>query len=84
MLTKNGQTTILRRTPIKMRSTVRQKQLKKAALKSRKLPIVKRYQKFFYPIPSLVWRQDEDFSPFEQPSPLKWVPSETTYGIGAQ
>jgi hypothetical protein len=67
----------LRRMPIKKTTLSRQKQLKK-------LPIVKRYQRFFTQIPSPVWRQEEDFFFYEQPSPLKWVPSETTYGIGTQ
>jgi hypothetical protein len=44
----------------------------------------KRYRRFFIqPLPR-TWQQDEDIVPFEQPSPLKWVPTETTYGIGAQ
>jgi hypothetical protein len=50
-----------------------------------KMPaVVKRYNRFFVPPPPRPWQQDEDIVPFEQPSPLKWVPSETTYGIGAQ
>jgi hypothetical protein len=67
-----------------MRTPMRQKQLKGKALKRKKLSVVKQYERFFTPIPSLFWRQDEDIVFFEQPSPLKWVPSETTYGIGAQ
>jgi hypothetical protein len=40
------------------------------------------YTTFFVPAPSPFWRNDEENFSLEQPSPFKWVPSETTYGIG--
>jgi len=40
------------------------------------------YLGYFVPIPSPLWRNDDENYSLEQPSPLKWVPSETTYGIG--
>lgn len=39
------------------------------------------YNKFFAPSTNPSWRQDEDNFSLDQPSPLKFVPSETTYGI---
>lgn len=52
--------------------------------KSKSSPaLVRQYLRFFSPVPSL-GRQDDDNFYFDQPSPLKWVPSETTYGIGTQ
>jgi Zn-dependent protease with chaperone function len=83
VLTKNGQTSTLQRMPMKTRTATRQKQSKKAAFNTQNLPVVKRYQKYFSPIPSQQWRQN-DITHYEELSPLKWVPSETTYGIGAQ
>lgn len=42
----------------------------------------RRYNQFFMsPLP-ILRHDDNDNSSLEQPSPLKWVPSETTYGIG--
>jgi hypothetical protein len=63
---------------------IRQKRLKNMVLKQKKLSVTKRYQQFFSPIPSLFYRHDDGNVSLEQPSPLKWVPSETTYGIGSQ
>jgi hypothetical protein len=39
------------------------------------------YARFFVPTPSPLWPQDGINFSLEQPSPLKVVPSETTYGI---
>jgi hypothetical protein len=41
-----------------------------------------KYLGYFSPIHSPLWRNDDENYSLEQPSPLKWVPSETTYGIG--
>ena len=43
--------------------------------------VEKQYLEFFVPNPPPVWRQDDDDVSLDQPSPLKTVPSETTYGI---
>jgi len=83
VLTKNNQTSTFQRMPMKTKAATRQKQSKKVALNAQNLPVVKRYQKYFFPIPSQQWRQN-DITHYEELSPLKWVPSETTYGIGAQ
>ena len=40
------------------------------------------YRNFFVPAPSPLWKNDDDNFSLEQPSPFKWVPSETTYGVG--
>lgn len=40
------------------------------------------YLGYFVPAPSPLWRSDDENYSLEQPSHLKWVPSETTYGIG--
>lgn len=40
------------------------------------------YRQYFVATPSPQWKTDDDHFSLEQPSPLKWVPSETTYGIG--
>ena len=39
------------------------------------------YRRLFVPTPSPLWQRDDDNYSLEQPSPLKWEPSETTYGI---
>jgi len=67
---------------MKTRTATRQKQSKNVAFKTQNLSVVKRYRRYFSPIPSLPGRQD-DITHYEELSPLKWVPSETTYGIGA-
>jgi hypothetical protein len=40
------------------------------------------YAHFFIPRPSPMWPHDDVNFSLDQPSPLKVVPSETTYGIG--
>jgi hypothetical protein len=40
------------------------------------------YLGFFTPAPSPIWRNDSENFSLEQPSILKWFPSETTYGVG--
>jgi hypothetical protein len=81
-LTKANKRAILRRVPFKMKTPTRKNRLKNKALKQERLLVVKRYQRFFIPPPPPSWQSDDNSS-LEQPSPLKWVPSETTYGIGA-
>ena len=39
------------------------------------------YQRFFVPNDSPYQPSSKEDGPFEEPGPLKWVPSETTYGI---
>lgn len=39
------------------------------------------YVNIFVSIPAPAWKQDDQNYSLEQPSFLKWVPSETTYGI---
>jgi hypothetical protein len=82
VLTIKQASTTLRRMPLYMKRPTRQNRLKKRVLKRESLLFVKHYQRFFIQPPPMPWQQDEDIMPFEQPSPLKWVPSETTYGIG--
>jgi len=53
----------------------------KSPLKPRTQTVQQKYGNFFVPAPSPYWQQDnEDFS-LDQPSPYKWVQTETTYGI---
>jgi hypothetical protein len=48
--------------------------------RSRKQPaLMRQYLRFFAPNPHLSQLDESDFY-FDQPSPLKWVPSETTDG----
>jgi hypothetical protein len=82
VLTTKRASTTLRRMPLNMKRPTRQSRLKNKVLKRESLSFVKHYQRFFIQPPPMPWQQDEDIMPFEQPSPLKWVPSETTYGIG--
>lgn len=53
----------------------------RAKLRLRK-NLTERYQEFFVPHQHLHRIDDEGLS-LEQPSPYRWVPSETTYGIGS-
>jgi len=39
------------------------------------------YNRFFTPTPSPLWPRDDDNFSLDQPSPYKWVETETTYGI---
>jgi hypothetical protein len=77
VLTNKHANTTLRRMPERKTNATRRKRHQSKLL-------VKHYRRFFIPPPPRHWQQEEDIVPFEQPSPLKWVPSETTYGIGAQ
>ena len=74
-----------RRSPMRTKlptKSAKQKSLKSLkALKAKKGGLEKQYEEFFVPRPSPLWLRDEDNFSLEQPSPLKWVPSETTYGI---
>ncbi len=49
--------------------------------KDEKLGVEEQYRHFFVPSPNPTWQRDEDNFSLDQPSPLKFVPSETTYGI---
>ncbi len=50
-------------------------------LNGEKLGVEEEYRQFFVPSPPPAWQQDDDNFSLDQPSPLKFVPSETTYGI---
>jgi hypothetical protein len=84
MLTKKTSKATVRRMPLEMSSARRHNYLKNKALKRKRLSFIKRYQRFFVPPQPTLWQEDDDNSSLEQPSPLKWVPSETTYGIGVR
>ena len=82
-LTKRSKTTTLRHMPKEKTPKTHQKRLKSRVLRHKDLAFLERYQRFFVSPPSPSWQNDNsDNSSLEQPSPLKWVPSETTYGIG--
>jgi hypothetical protein len=82
VLTQSDKKTNLRRMPVKRMTTpTRQKRSQIRPLKHKRLSVVERYRQFFIPTPSPLWQHDEDNFSLEQPSPYKWVPSETTYGI---
>jgi hypothetical protein len=51
------------------------------APKKRKQPLETEYLGYFVP-PPISRQDDNDNYSLEQPSHLKWVPSETTYGVG--
>lgn len=40
------------------------------------------YLEYFVPQPAPLWSNSDENYSLEQPSPFKWVPSETTYGVG--
>jgi hypothetical protein len=57
--------------------------MKKGKRSGRGVPTVEElYQRLFVPTPCPQWRNDNENFSLEQPSILKWVPSETTYGVG--
>jgi len=58
--------------------------MKKSRQQKRKVSTIQeQYRKYFVPAPSPTWQNEYDNFSLEQPSPLKWVPSETTYGVNA-
>jgi hypothetical protein len=51
---------------------------RKAALRRKKrASLPSQYRRFFCPTPSPLWQEDNDQFSLEQPSPLKYFPSET-------
>jgi len=66
--------------PIETPTAARLKRSKSKPLKTKKLTVQQRYNQFFVPTPSPLWRDDNDYS-LEQQSPIVWVPTVTTYGI---
>ena len=56
------------------------KRLKVKKSRKKAAPLTRQYLRFFAP-PRVPQPESGDFY-FGDPSPLKWVPSETTYGIG--
>jgi hypothetical protein len=79
-LTKKLINPILRCMPIVTPTAARPKRSKSKPLKTKKLTVQERYNQFFVPTPSPLWRDDNDYS-LEQQSPIVWVPTVTTYGI---
>lgn len=73
----------LRRMPIETLTATRQKRSKSRPLKTKTPTVQERYIQFFVPTPSPLWRDGDDNYSLEQPSPLVWVPTVTTYGIDA-
>jgi hypothetical protein len=49
--------------------------------RSKKRGAEEQYSRYFKPTPSPLWKNNDDTFSLEQPSQLKWFPSETTYGI---
>jgi hypothetical protein len=77
VLTSSQQKTSLRSMPIQKPIASAQNGSKKAKTP----PLERRYSHFFVAVPSPLWQHDGDNFSLEQPSPYKWVPSKTTYGI---
>jgi hypothetical protein len=50
--------------------------------KRKKVSAARQYTQFFVPAVSPLWKNGDDGFYFEQPSPLEYFPSETTYGVG--
>ena len=68
----------LRRMPAQLEA--RHKRLK-GSRTAKRAALENRYLQYFTPPPPRTWQQGEGAPIFDWPSPLKWVPSETTYGI---
>jgi len=62
-------------------ASMTKKRAKINSLKSKQVSLEEQYHRFFVAAPAPMWRQEGDHFSLEQPSPVKWVPSETTYGI---
>ena len=58
-----------------------QKRSKAKRSKEVEISVEKQYKVFFVPTPSPLWQRDDNNYSLEQPSPFKWIPNETTYGI---
>lgn len=54
----------------------------KTPVKRRRESAARQYNRFFVPVVSPLWKNDDNGFYFEQPSPLEYFPSETTYGVG--
>jgi hypothetical protein len=54
---------------------------KKQKESTRRPTIERQYLHFFTPLPSPVWQDEDDNFSLDQPSPYKYVQTETTYGI---
>jgi hypothetical protein len=59
----------------------KQKRSNSKPLKTKTPAVQEVYQRYFTPNPSPNWQAENDNFSLEQPSPFKWSPSETTYGI---
>jgi hypothetical protein len=79
-LTKKLINPTLRCMPIETQTAARQRRSKSKPLKTKTPTVQERYNQFFVPTPSPLWREGNDYS-LEQPSPIVWVPTVTTYGI---
>ena len=80
VLTKNSPAATLRRMAIDTPTATRQKRSNSKPLKPKTPTVQERYSRFFVPTTSPLWQDDGNYS-LEQPSPLVWVPTVTTYGI---
>lgn len=80
-LTEKRASMTLKWMPKQNATPIGQKRSKDRPLKIKRPAIQERYLNYFIPTPSPLWRSDDDNFSLEQPSPYKWVPSETTYGI---
>jgi hypothetical protein len=80
-LTLKRKTRIVWLMPVEKRTLTRQKRSQSGPLKRKRASVAERYMRFFAPVPSPLWQRDDDNFSLEQPSPFKWEPSETTYGI---
>jgi hypothetical protein len=57
-------------------------QTKRKPKRGKNSRLTRQYLQFFMPVVP-VWQHDNDNFSLDQPSPLKWVPTETTYGISS-
>lgn len=67
---------------VKRTGTMRRTKPKKAAASKKTTDLASKYVTYFAPNPSPLWRRDEDTFSLEQPSVLKWTPTETVYSTG--
>jgi hypothetical protein len=78
LLTKTEKVTSLQQMP-NFKSASNRAKIK--SLRVKKATIQDQYTRFFVPAPSPLWVHDDEGFSLDQPSPYKWVETETTYGI---
>lgn len=81
VLTKKNHRTILTEMPVETPDVTPQKRSKNKSSRTKQPPLQDQYNQFFVAAPLHLWRGDDNNFSLEQPSPYKWIPSETTYGI---